>query len=255
MAVLLLPGTAQPGDVLAGKSFSAGANYGAVGSMPENGAVILTPSGTGNVPIPAGHHNGAGYVQQVNVPAANVLSGTTIAGVAGTMPNQAGAHRQAVLVDGTSTPHRVYLKPSVGYYDGVYSVYWDDPNFDPANIKSGVSIFGIAGSVTPRQFASGTLTSSTTQSAFNFDDGSIINAYCATVSGLTFQPTIIVVVGKVGAPTIYVAGQNFSPTYNNSPIRLNTACYQLTSSAYVNGSGFQLPCLVSGQVFNWYAWV
>ncbi|WP_407310903.1 glycine-rich domain-containing protein [Desulfosporosinus sp. SB140] len=75
------------------------------GNMPNNGALNLIPSGLASVPIPAGYTSG-GSVAQVNVPAANVLTGTTIANVAGTMPNQGSP----TLQPGTSiTP---------GYYGG-----------------------------------------------------------------------------------------------------------------------------------------
>ena len=56
------------------------------GTMPDNGAIVLTPSGTATVPIPLGYGNGAGYVQQVSVPSIKVQNDTTIAGVTGTMP-------------------------------------------------------------------------------------------------------------------------------------------------------------------------
>lgn len=105
MAQLILPGDAGFGDVLAGKHFSAGTNYNTAGAMPNNGAITITPSGSTQA-IPAGYHNGSGQVSAVVVPVANVLTGTTIAGVAGTMPNQGSP----TLNPGQSI--------SAGYYSG-----------------------------------------------------------------------------------------------------------------------------------------
>jgi hypothetical protein len=58
---------AQKGQVLSGKKFwgLTGGQWGPqTGSMPNNGATILTP-GMGNVAIPVGYHNGAGYVAAI----------------------------------------------------------------------------------------------------------------------------------------------------------------------------------------------
>jgi hypothetical protein len=85
---IITPGNAQPSNVDAGIIFNAGANWQAVGTIPYEGAVVLTPSGNNTVAIPAGHHNGAGYVAEVSVPAVKVQSDTTIAGVQGTMPEK-----------------------------------------------------------------------------------------------------------------------------------------------------------------------
>lgn len=81
-------GTATQSDVLSGTTFSTSQLIGASGTMPNNGAVTLNPSGLGTVAIPAGYHDGSGVVAEVSVPASDVLTGTTIAGVGGTMPNQ-----------------------------------------------------------------------------------------------------------------------------------------------------------------------
>lgn len=103
-------GSATAPNVLTGESFTSSTGVNQGGTMPNNGAVTLTPSGTGPVAIPAGYHNGSGEVAQVNVPAADVLTGTTIAGVAGTMPNQGSP----TLQPGQSIPAGYYSGGSVG---------------------------------------------------------------------------------------------------------------------------------------------
>ena len=57
-----LKGNAEPGDVLAGKTFSNKQSNALTGSMPNNGAWSASTSGNGSVTIPAGYHNGNGTV-------------------------------------------------------------------------------------------------------------------------------------------------------------------------------------------------
>lgn len=60
-------GTASAGDVLAGKTFTNSTSVGATGTMVNNGAWSNTPTSKGKVTIPAGYHNGSGYVDSTSV--------------------------------------------------------------------------------------------------------------------------------------------------------------------------------------------
>jgi len=76
-------GDALAGEVLSTRTFS-NASGGGTGSMPNNGAVVLTP-GTSNQSIAAGFHDGAGYCAgDADLIGANIKSGTAIFGVSGT---------------------------------------------------------------------------------------------------------------------------------------------------------------------------
>lgn len=78
-------GTATPGDVLSGKTFSSSGGVGQTGTMPNNGAVSLTP-GTSPVTVAAGSHNGAGTVAgDADLVAGNIKNGVDIFGVTGTV--------------------------------------------------------------------------------------------------------------------------------------------------------------------------
>jgi hypothetical protein len=56
-------GTASVDDVLDGKTFASGSeNSMLVGAMPNRGAWVGNADKSGNVIIPAGYHNGSGYV-------------------------------------------------------------------------------------------------------------------------------------------------------------------------------------------------
>jgi len=88
-SVIQASGDALAGEVLATRTFS-NASGGGTGSMPNNGAVALTP-GTSNQSIAAGFHDGSGYCAgDSNLAAANIKSGTTIFGVTGTYAQACG---------------------------------------------------------------------------------------------------------------------------------------------------------------------
>ena len=195
MANIILPGTAQPSNVLTGEAFCAGTNFDTAGTMPNIGGANLTPSGTGTVTIPAGYHDGTGVVEQVNVPAGSVLAGTTIAGVAGTIP-----------IASTTTPVANYswslsgtylnVTPPYGYYNNGAETYVDEPNLVPGNIAYGKSIFGVAGSFGNVRVASGSGSLSSTGSSFTKTTGGSLTAPSATVpvpSGATRIHAVIVV--------------------------------------------------------------
>lgn len=77
-------GNAQPSDVLEGKTFTNDQGE-QVGTMPNNGAVVITP-GTSNIAVPAGYHNGGGYVVgDPNLVAGNIKKGVQIFGITGTV--------------------------------------------------------------------------------------------------------------------------------------------------------------------------
>ena len=84
---LELTGDAGSGDVLTGKTFyNTDLKTKRTGTMPNQGAVIITPS-TSNQTIQAGYHSGQGYVRgDPNLKATNITEGVSIFGVAGSMP-------------------------------------------------------------------------------------------------------------------------------------------------------------------------
>lgn len=198
---------------------------GVAGTMPNNGAVTLTPSGNGPVAIPAGYHNGSGVVAQVNVPAADVLTGTNIAGVAGTMPNNGSP---------TFTPSGSAQGIPAGYYSG------GTIEASPHQAASGTAAVS-GGSVLP----------------FTFSNGSTDSTYYITVGGLTFTPSLVFV-QYPGSTTFTICMPSSSFETNGqifSQYGSNFDVFELTGNAYINGSGFQLPMPGSAaSTVNWYAY-
>lgn len=113
--------TIGAGDVLSGK-IGYGKNGAKVtGTMTNNGAVSQTLSANGTYTIPAGYHNGSGKVTQ-----SLTTKGAT-----------------------TYTPKTTNQTIASGtYLTGVQTIK-GDANLVAGNIKSGVSIFGVAGSYAP----------------------------------------------------------------------------------------------------------
>ena len=111
-------GTAVEGEVLLGKTFSNASAAGLTGSMPNRGAVILTP-GPADVAIVAGYHDGSGkVVGDPDLTAGNIRQGANIFGVAGssieasgTAVAGGGSARQDVLQCERGGAHREHAEP------------------------------------------------------------------------------------------------------------------------------------------------
>lgn len=131
-------GTAAAGDVLSGKTFSSSAGISVTGTMANKGAWTGETTGSGNVTIPAGYHNGKGYVSgkgaydagasagttgaKVGTAAAgDVLTGKTFTnatsvGVTGTMANKGGETVETSNVT-TDNNYTYFGIPEEGYYN------------------------------------------------------------------------------------------------------------------------------------------
>ena len=159
-------GTVVEGEVLLGKTFSNASAAGLTGSMPNRGAVILTP-GPADVAIVAGYHDGFGkVVGDPALAAGNIREGANIFGVAGSSIQASGTVVEGEVLLGKtfsnasaagltgSMPNRgaVILTPGpadvaivAGYHDGFGKVV-GDPALAAGNIREGANIFGVAGS-------------------------------------------------------------------------------------------------------------
>lgn len=214
-------GDAIAANVLAGKKFSNDSDTGITGTMTNNGAVTITP-GTTNKVIPAGYHNGSGYVVgDADLISANIKSGANIFGVAGssavvdtsnavldpqylltgysgyddgvlksgTMINRSGENWHQPAVGETvsnANGYGAYLIPPRGFYDGSSWVRSLQPDLIASNILSGKNVFGMIGSAVIGQSASGTSTVAVSKTgAERYDSRG------STTLSLPFTPKVI----------------------------------------------------------------
>lgn len=111
--------TASVDEVLAGEVFHTASGAKATGTMPNRGKVTGTISTkAGKYTIPNGYHDGSGTVaissaEQAKLVAANIRSGVTILGVAGSMsPGEDVVSRAAAA---TPTFYEQVIVPGEGY--------------------------------------------------------------------------------------------------------------------------------------------
>ncbi|RAR39686.1 hypothetical protein DP091_29765 [Paenibacillus sp. MDMC362] len=139
-AVIRATGDATVSDVIAGKAFSNATANGLTGNIPDRGAGgIVTPGATDQTKA-AGRYTTAITIKGVPVPADKVLTGTTIAGTAGTMANRGAG---GLIIPGTTN-----ITKQAGYYSSDIIIR-GEPNKIPANIKQGISIDGVTGTLKP----------------------------------------------------------------------------------------------------------
>ena len=158
--------TAAAGDIISGKT-AYGPSGKITGTIPDRGAGgTVTPGATDQTKA-AGRYTTAITIKGVPVPADKVLTGTTIAGTGGTMPNLTGtraATGTAQWPDGALAvyPEKGYQKGGVG--DGeikvsVAQLQAAEPNLSPGNILSGKRIYGVIGTlIEGRKFIQGSVT-------------------------------------------------------------------------------------------------
>ncbi|MEL7622756.1 MAG: hypothetical protein AAGU12_04120 [Clostridiales bacterium] len=173
------PTTGLASDLLTGKTLNNEDGDNVVGTMPNNGPVGGTiTQQAGKVIVPAGYTSG-GQVE-ANIPglaAGNIKSGANVGGVAGTFTADANAVAGDILTTKTayvngakvtgamanrgaitqtiSTQGGQYTVPA-GYHNGSGKVTASFANLVAGNVKNGVNVGGVVGSLEPRLYAEGT---------------------------------------------------------------------------------------------------
>lgn len=136
MGQIFIPGTANPADVLSGRSFSAGTNYITSGTMPNNGALGTITPGTTAKSIAAGYTSGGSVVGDSNLVSSNILKGISIFGVTGNVI--AGAPWSGGIGASTTTTSTFYLDS--GSTTSRYSMTVTGLSYTPKVIVAYISI-------------------------------------------------------------------------------------------------------------------
>ncbi|WP_438491006.1 hypothetical protein [Paenibacillus sp. IHBB 3054] len=216
--------------------------FGMQGTIPVRG------SGGTVTPGPTAQTKSAGYwssditIAAVPVPAGAVLVGTTIAGTAGAMPNRSAQniHLPAAAVTVWAND-RVFLQPPQGYYDGSTWVTTAAPQFNASNIRNGVNLLGITGTmVEGRRFAEGTFVHGSGQTA--------------TVTGLGFTPSTVEIAWTEDQHTFRI-GRSYGAWYASQVTGNATQQYYINfANSTVFSGGFTSDMLYgNGRLITWRA--
>lgn len=231
----------------------------AVSALGDSGGSLVMEPPTGYYESGKNAGNfGTLIATDANFVPGNILGGKSIFGVAGSIPNQ-GGYTNAVnsAWDGTNMWIRI---PKGGYVTNTGSGYPEivvspaqaraDGNITSSNIRSGVWIYGVQGSlIEGKRSASGTFTSN------DYDSNLII-------SNLMFRPSIVMIYGY------YPAGQSYYRRiiYSGGAASWNSGFqwadyygysgFSSYGSNYLDDNGFSVYRLgfyaTSGS--SWYAW-
>jgi hypothetical protein len=183
-----------------------------------------------------------------NAVASDLLSGKTAStdagDITGTMVNQSGPVKTGTSPDAVSGSGARAFVPA-GYYDGSTRLLVPDNDLIAGNIKSGVNLFGLIGTLPDGTGLKKKVSGQNTTSGPGV----------LTVTGLTFNPTIVVVKYTVSNLDRDI-GVSFT---NTSGINQNSSAY-VSGTGLVNsptfspgGGGFTLNGLRSSVPMDWIA--
>lgn len=252
-------GTATAADVLAGKTIGtegglidgAIVQRGATDGYTNSVSAAWAAGGGCWVRIPAGAYlkatavgNPEIRVTDPNVVPANWLRGVSMFGVDGAIVQRpmfqqvsstawdgqkmyVRIPKGAYLLDGLGGNHEVIIQPEQCRADG---------NIMPSNVREGVWIYGIAGTLKPRVYASGSWPSA---------------QYSPQVAGLGFRPKVIIL--WINGSNLDMAGY-YMESVSTTLFRSNGNYSQALdgTNIYVNNDGFKLAS--SNGADRWEAW-
>ena len=201
--------TAQAADILQGKTAYVDGDK-ITGTIPSKAAQTYTP-GTSSQTIAAGQYlSGAQTISgSSNLVAANIKTGKSIFGVAGTFTADATAAAADMLsgktayVNGSKVTGNIPSKAATNYTPGTADqtiaagqylsgaqTVKGDVNLVSGNIKAGTTIFGVSGSSSVVDTSDATVTATTLRTGYTaYKNGSKITGTVTTQTTKTWTPT------------------------------------------------------------------
>lgn len=241
-------GNATASDLLSGKTATTDAGE-IVGTMPSKSAATYNPSQSIQT-ISAGQYlSGNQTISAVAFDDSKVLTGTTIAGKAGTMPNR-GTVASTITTQGGQ-----YTIPA-GYHSGSGKVTASFANLVAGNIKEGVNIGSIIGNLKSRLYATGTGTVySGGQRSFTDQSGNSYSQNSVTLNMTTipFTPIILFIYKNNSPYATTWLNFNFydwSGYYGNCVHGTDSRVYRIP---YTAGTTYFPTIINQGESISWIA--
>ncbi|MFX3635464.1 MAG: hypothetical protein ACE3L7_04200 [Candidatus Pristimantibacillus sp.] len=220
--------TVAAGDIRIGKTGYGAAGTKITGTVPVQPGGNVIPAAV-DIVKPSGIYDTAITVKGVVVPATKVLSDTTIAGTKGTMTKHAGpiaAHSTAQWANGD-----LAVYPLTGYYElgaaelrvAVAQLQAAEVDLVPSNIRSGINMFGITGSLKEIKRVTGTVVSSNVTAVFTTHGGNMSYYYVEITGHDCEVETVVLSAGSAGTRRIiYNKGFNYSGMVGCDTIQVST---------------------------------
>lgn len=206
-----------------------------------------------------------------NATPADLLAGKTASvdagDIIGTMPNYAGTLQSPYNIESPGGG-QILVHPKPGYYDSAGNVALYDANFIPANIMSGKSIFGLAGSLTSKKWKMALVISSDSPSTFRSVADGASNHYSVSVS-LDFKPSFILLriapasnyenctlYEDLGSGVIGTLYQRSAKLFGVSITQFNDLTFNIKGDVFpasVTSSGFTLPVMSGNATYCYIA--
>lgn len=196
-------------------------------------------------------YNGTDFILQGeggeygNATAAQVLSGRTIGTenglVTGSMPNRGSV---------TMVPGLGNIPIASGYHSG--GIVQGNPNLLASNIKEGINIFNVIGSLVPRQYSSGSVTSGNSLEPVSVRNGNYSNqSFSIVVNNLSFQPSRVFILHHSDLKFSFYNGLLYGGEFA-STIGVYSLFLSGNFSQPING--IKIPVTQPNELYYWYAW-
>ena len=218
-------GDVEASEVLAGKYFSNDKDTHIIGTMPNNPSINAALNCSDSITIPEGYTPG-GVVKANSLASQTSATAEDNKVLKGYTYWKNGIRRTGnieLLQTQTITPGTSNKIIAPGKYINGNQIIKGDANLIASNIKSGISIFGVAGTLIPGlRLVNGTVTSSSSYTGYYTNTSRDYAMYTLTVNNLKFRPRYAV---------FYYYGKN----------KLAISCYSevdnnFVAITYTNGS-------------------